>query len=239
MISVIIPSYQSAKTIIQCLDRVLVQSGVEIEVIVVDDGSTDDTLTLLQPFRDRVTIISQDHRGAAAARNAGAKIARGQYLFFCDSDVILEMKALNLLLNSLNKNPDATYAYCPFKFGGRLMNAVQFEALWLKRFNYISTMSLIRREAFPGFDEALKRFQDWDLWLTMLDHNQRGVLCPQPLFQALAKPGISSSQTDRSEAELEVRIKHKLVVPNPWQRILWRLGFWLHTIRTARNLNRF
>jgi len=230
MISVIIPTYQCARTIFQCLERLLLQRGAEFEIIIVDDGSTDDTLSLLGPYRDRVSVLSQDHRGASAARNAGARIAHGRYLFFCDADVILEPNALAIMLETLTNNPQSAYVYCPFKFGRRLMNSVRFNAEWLRRFNYISTMSLIRQPDFPGFDESLKRFQDWDLWLTLLKRGKTGTLTPKPLFQTLDRPGISGSRIGQAEAELIIRIKHKLTVPSFGQRIVWRIGFALYTI---------
>lgn len=229
MISVIVPTYQCARTIVQCLERLLLQRGVEFETIIVDDGSTDDTLSVLRSYRDRVNVLSQDHRGASASRNAGARVARGQYLFFCDADVILEPNALALMLDTLNNNPESAYAYCPFKFSRRLMNSVKFNAEWLRRINYISTMSLIRQPDFPGFDESLKRFQDWDLWLTLLKRGKTGTLIPKPLFQTLDRPGISGSKAGQAEAELIIRIKHGLTVPGFWQRIVWRIGFALYT----------
>lgn len=229
MISVIVPTYQCAHTIIQCVERLLLQRGVETEIIIVDDGSTDDTLSLLRPYRERLCLIAQEHRGAASARNAGARVARGQYLFFCDADVILEPEALSLMLKALINNDHAAYAYCAFRFGNRVMNAVKFSDYWLQRINYISTMSLIRRNDFTWFDETLRRFQDWDLWLTLLKRGRIGVWVPRPLFQALDRPGISSSKIGRNDAELVIRIKHGLAVPSPWLRISWRIGFGLYT----------
>ncbi len=223
MISVIIPAYQSSRTIVACLESVLGQHQVDLEIIVVDDGSTDDTLALLAAYHDRITLLTREHSGAAAARNAGAKIAKGEYFFFCDSDVILEPRALNTLERALQKHREVSYAYCSFRFDARLMRGVPFHPQWLRRMNYISTMSLIRAVDFPGFDESLERFQDWDLWLTLLGAGKIGVLVPDVLFRTIPRKGISSKADTLRVSEHVVRAKHQLPEPTRLERWRWKL----------------
>ena len=94
---------------------------------------------------------------------------------------------------ALKNNPQAAYAYCSFKFGWKKFTGRTFNAAALRQNNYIHTSALIRRECFPGFDEQLKRFQDWDLWLTMLKGGHVGVFVPEILFQAcVTRRGISA-----------------------------------------------
>ncbi|MCS7063994.1 MAG: glycosyltransferase family 2 protein, partial [Methylacidiphilales bacterium] len=84
--SVIIPTYNRAPLLKQTLDSVLNQSFLDYEIIIVDDGSTDDTWQYLQSLRVKVTYYRQDNKGPAAARNLGAQHASGDYLAFLDSD---------------------------------------------------------------------------------------------------------------------------------------------------------
>ncbi len=233
MISVIIPLYNKRKTIIGTINSILNQSYKDLEIIVVDDGSTDGSLGVVASLSEgvaisqttgsprldyqarddsRIKIISGlGHFGGNWARNYGAHLAQGEYLFFCDADIILKKDAFQKLLAALEaaasfKEGDApsyptfskggsggvAYAYCSFRLGWKKMPSRLFDAEQLKKCNYISTMSLIRRKDFSGFDENIKKFQDWDLWLTMLRQGKRGVFVPQVLFTALpTKIGIS------------------------------------------------
>lgn len=92
-VSVIIPVYNAENYLKQCMDSVLGQTLKEIEIICVDDGSTDSSVKILKDYADydgRVTIISQENKGAGAARNEGLKAARGEYLSFLDADDFFE-----------------------------------------------------------------------------------------------------------------------------------------------------
>jgi glycosyltransferase involved in cell wall biosynthesis len=196
MISVIIPLYNKKKTIKKTIESILSQSYKDLEIIIVDDGSIDGGADAAQnctlPDPVPLKIIKISHSGAPTARNYGAHLAQGEYLFFCDADIILKKDALQKLLAALTENKNAAYAYCSFQLGWKKMPSRPFDAEALKKQNYISTMSLIRRNDFPGFDESLKKFQDWDLWLAMLAQGKRGVFIPQVLFTALpGKIGIS------------------------------------------------
>jgi hypothetical protein len=86
LFSVVIPTYNRDALVAATLDSVFAQQCTDYEVIVVDDGSTDGTLERVAAFGDRVRMLRQDHRGCAAARNLGAREARGEYLAFLDSD---------------------------------------------------------------------------------------------------------------------------------------------------------
>lgn len=85
-VSIIIPTYNRSEMIVECLESVFSQTYADYEVIVVDDGSTDNTEAALKPFLDRITYIKHENKGNAAARNSGLAIAKGQLIAFLDSD---------------------------------------------------------------------------------------------------------------------------------------------------------
>ncbi len=181
LVSVIIPTYQHADALPECLNSVLAQTYPNIEVIVVDDGSTDNTQEVLSKFKDQILIITQENKGPNPARNRGWKEAKGEYLIFCDADVIMKPQMLEKLLDALQKGQTASFAYCPFKFGWKTFKGIEFDPGILKKKNYIHTSSLVRAKDFPGFDEQIKRLQDWDVWLTMVAQGRKGVLVNEVL----------------------------------------------------------
>ncbi|MFA6524688.1 MAG: glycosyltransferase family A protein [Patescibacteria group bacterium] len=182
MISIIIPTYQHGHVLKQCLDSLFAETYKDFEVIVVNDGSTDNTLNLLEHYQNRITVINQKNSGANIARNNGAKIAKGEYLLFCDADIVANHNMLREMKNALDENQQAAYAYSDFMWGAKVFRLLPFNQEELRKKNYIHTSSLIRREYFPGFDETINRFQDWDLWLTMLKSGHTGIYIPKILF---------------------------------------------------------
>jgi len=192
LISVIIPVYRHSAELKKTLASVCGQSYAPIEIIVVDDGnypainiSSDDSAV-------RVLCVRQDHAGASAARNRGFREAKGEYVIFWDADIVGEPDMLSKMHNALQQHPQASYAYSNFYFGMKAMPARVFSADTLRRVNYITSTSLIRREHFIPWDETIKKFQDWDLWLTMAADGYSGVWIPEYLFRIYPRrAGIS------------------------------------------------
>ena len=211
-ISAIIPCYNHASSIGRCLESVLAQTYQDVEVVVVDDGSTDGLEAALRPYQGRFRFVRQENRGGPAARNRGFRESSGELVLFSDADIIWSKDAFARMAQALEAHPEAAYAYASFKFGWKTFRAWPFDAERLKRFNYIPTGSLIRRERFPGFDESLKRFQDWDLWLTMLERGDIGVWIPRSLCRVLIKRGGISNWLP------------KIVYRVPWARLGWKPG---------------
>ena len=114
-------------------------------------------------------------------------------MIFLDADAVLTPDTLRQLSEALDAHVEAAYAFCDFTFGWKRFKTGPFDAERLKRRNMIHTGALIRREAFPGFDESIKRFQDWDLWLTMLGQGRTGVHVPGlVMHMRVERKGISS-----------------------------------------------
>lgn len=158
-----------------------------------------------------VVVVYDEGKGANWARNRGAELARGDLFLFSDNDIIWEPDALKILSEALDKSDFAGYAYGWYTIDGFAYCQQEFDSELLRKKNYISTMSLIYRNLFVGFDENLKRLQDWDLWLTLLEHSVEGVYCQKKIFSTEKRAGISSGlEISWSEAERLVREKHGL-----------------------------
>ncbi len=115
-VSIIIPVYNVEKYLKECLNSVVNQTLKEIEIICVDDGSTDNSLSILEEYAkkdNRINLLKQENSGAGAARNKGLDSARGEYIYFLDSDDFLELNAIEILYNQIAKNQADI---CFFKF---------------------------------------------------------------------------------------------------------------------------
>ena len=200
MISIIIPVYNQAQKLVKTLASIDQQTYQDYEVIIVNDGSRDQVDRVFANYyknldtENKYLFISQNNQGAPAARNRGAQEAHGEYLFFCDADAVIEPGALEIMLATLNSNPTASYAYPSFNWGKKLFKVGDLNPEKLKQSPCIHTMALIRRADFPaaGWDVNIKKLQDWDLWLTMLEQGHIGIWIPQVLF-TVAPGGIISS----------------------------------------------
>lgn len=203
LISVVIPVFNHANTLADCLATVGVQARTQsLELIIVNDGSTDNfhgTLKdILNKYPDikalKPTVIDQPNLGAPAARNRGFKEVHGEYMIFVDADTICSPQMIETMKVALEKNEQASYAYSQFRFGWKKIKSHIFDTELLKQINYIDVTSLIRTRDFVSFDESIKRFQDWDIWLTMLEQNKTGVFVPQILYKKIVhgRKGISS-----------------------------------------------
>lgn len=159
-----------------------------------------------------ITVIDRKKEGAPACRNRGAKKAKGEFLLFSDNDLEWDKDALLVLYKTLSEDPKASYSYGSYTLDGKLIGNREFSTHDLWKWNYISTMSLIRKEDFPGFDPKLKKFQDWDLWLTMLEAGKVGKYCGQCVFSTKQREGITYGKDaiDPTEARDIVMAKHSI-----------------------------
>ena len=126
MISIIIPTFQHGELIKECLDALYAQTYGDFEIIVINDGSTDNTATVLENYDRPIKVISQQNAGANAARNKGYREAHGEYLLFCDADVITNPDMLSKMKVALDNNQNAAYSYCDFMWGAKAFNLFPF-----------------------------------------------------------------------------------------------------------------
>lgn len=165
-------------------------------------------------------IIEDQEGGACEKRNSGAAKALQHYLFFADDDSILLPGALREMMNALEADPKASFAYSdtkmvlyegvPYPNAPGIRRAQPWNPRSLRNGNYVETMSLMHRDVFPGFDPSIQRFQDWDLWLTLAEAGHRGVYIPKVLFELHHFDiGISAS-VPFEPALAKIKRKHKL-----------------------------
>jgi len=220
LISVVIPSYNCSEFIEDCINSVYSQTYNFVEIIVVDDGSkkeeAEKTRSIISSLKSEknklITLIEHsENKGASAARNTGAKLANGEFLFFLDSDTFLKQNALESMLNALHSHYECSYAYCKFKWGSKIVQGSPFNKERLMRCNFASMMSLLRAIDFPecGLDESLPRYQDWDLWLMLLKENKIGVWIEDCLFESVMRENSISTGGSISDKEARKMLAKK------------------------------
>lgn len=191
LVSIVMPVYNRKNAFLKALLSIHEQTYTNYELIVVDDGSTEFSVVEMElPLE--ATIISQNNKGAQAARNAGRKIATGEYIIFWDADTIANDEFLEKMVHMLEVNPEASYVYCNFVWGKKKFASEKFDAEKLKKTNYITMTTLIRREHVLPLDESIRKFQDWDLWLTLLEEGHKGIWIDEYLLNVITGGTISS-----------------------------------------------
>ena len=184
LVSIVLPTYNRAYLLKRAIQSVLNQTYRNFELIVVDDGSTDNTKEVVEDFHDkRIRYVAHEkRRGANAARNTGIKLAEGEYVAFQDDDDIWLPRKLEIqirVFQSSSRNIGVVYTGCwriDYKrrkvFYLPSMKKSQIEGYIYSNIlkeNFIpTTTAVIKRECFQHsgfFDENLPRLQEWDLWI--------------------------------------------------------------------------
>ncbi|MBM3703409.1 MAG: glycosyltransferase family 2 protein, partial [Actinobacteria bacterium] len=135
LVSVIIPTYNRDKYITLAIDSVLNQTFKDYEIIVIDDGSTDNTQIVLKPYRDKIIYIYQKNSGVSAARNAGIRIAKGEWLAFLDSDDEWQPTYLTSQMSRVKEIPEAVMHVTNsimMENDGRMINTFEKKGLSFK-----------------------------------------------------------------------------------------------------------
>jgi glycosyltransferase involved in cell wall biosynthesis len=186
VVTVIIPTYNRSGSIVQAIDSVLAQTHGQCEIIVVDDGSSDDTGATLAPYLERISYIYQENRGRSAARNVGIERATGEYVAFLDSDDAFLPEKLESQVRFLLRNPgvDVVYGNGYLADDRGISGPLPRDLVTPVHSNEPMEvlLALIRRSLFPPcfalfrrtsldrgvrFDEELHVLEDWDLCLRL------------------------------------------------------------------------
>jgi glycosyltransferase involved in cell wall biosynthesis len=191
-VSVIVPCYNSARLVRETAASLAAQTLRELEVIFVDDGSTDDTPAVLEeliaPHGDRMTICSQPNAGVAAARNRGIAIARGEYILPVDSDDLIAPHMIETCARILDEQREIAIVFTDRQDFGELEGvfpAGNFALERLKYFNQIAYCSMFRRvvwEQIGGYRSNVDGFDDWDFWIAAAARGFCGRHIAEPLL---------------------------------------------------------
>jgi len=230
-ISVVIPAFNAAPWIREAIGSALAQTIAPLEVIVVDDGSTDETATLLAAYGTRIRTITQPNQGVAAARNAGIAAACGEWIAFLDADDVWDRRKLELQLQALQSDSSiglfgtATFAWplsqpctCDRAID-RMMPLARITRDTLAVKNYLTTSSILVRhdvvKSVGAFDTALCGPEDHDYWLRCADFTRIAILMV-PLTGYRAVSGSLSTRAPAMEAGMR-RILSKLEARDFWR----------------------
>ncbi len=237
LVSVIIPCYNYGKYVTEAVQSVLNQLYKNIEIIVVDDGSTDDyTRKVLNKLdHPRVRVVHQRNQGLAQTRNNGAMVAKGKYLLFLDADDMLDEKAIPLMLHQLKRNPDVHFVYSHYRCFGDEAHVWccnrfnPYDQLWN---NHISVCILIDKDVFDTSrkyaPEMKYGYEDWEYALWLSTHGYKGRLVPVPVFRH-RRHGITMTHTadqkKRDTFKIMVNLDPDIYNPSTVRelKLRWRL----------------
>lgn len=188
-VAIVIASYNYARFLPEAIESALAQTHRPAEVVVVDDGSTDDSLAVARRFP--VRVIAQHNQGLSAARNAGGATVRSDYLMFLDADDILEPTYVERCLQALTAAPPhVAYAYTQMSLFGYetgIFESRPFDRRALPRGNYVNAAALMRRgvyDAVGGYDRSWSvAHEDYELYMRLLSRGYEGVFVPEPLLR--------------------------------------------------------
>ncbi|MCI0519979.1 MAG: glycosyltransferase [Chloroflexi bacterium] len=234
-VSVIIPAYNQGAYLPQAIQSVLNQSHVDFEVVVVDDGSTDDTREVAQRFNDnRVRYVYQENRGLSAARNTGMRNSSAPYLTFLDSDDLFLAEKLNLLGAALDDDPAAGFAAgqaIPVDENGDQAGDIfatpppsPAERLLLGNPLHVGSVMLRRdwQERVGFFDESLRSYEDWDMWLRLAQAGCKMIWVDRPVslyrFHTAQMTRIGGQMTRATFAVLD-KVYAQPELPPSWQAL--------------------
>jgi len=243
MLSFIIPVHNPDYAVFKrCLKSLKDQSLRDWEAVIVFDGYDEQAKIIAETVQIKnLTIIDKNHEGVQQARNYGAKHAKGEYLCFWDCDCLIEPEASGVWIDTFKKQPDIGFIYSGYKFLDEkgAISSEPFDPWLLNCGNYISTCFPMRKELFPGFDEALKSLHDWDLWLTIVKRGGKGMFIPGFAFStAYPTPENISGKNCTADVWLDrvkaVKIKHGI----PDRKVcVSSLGYKHEGIKLAKTLN--
>ena len=214
IVTVIVPAYNYANFIGECLDSVLSQTFKNWECIVIDNGSTDNTQEIVKSYSNkdgRIKYHYTNQKGVSLARNLAVSLSHGTYLLPLDADDKIDPTYLEKAVNIMNQNPEISLVYC---------NAILFGSVnkkWiLPDFNYkamliensIFCSALIKKNEFlavNGYNvNMVEGFEDWDFWIKYLANNKKVYKLNDILFYYRIKQHSRNSVLD-TEKQLRLR----------------------------------
>ena len=219
LVSVIIPIYNYGNQFEKTLQSVFESSYKNLEIIIVNDGSTDEYISLKLKSIDHsnIRIINQTNFGPSSARNNGIKMSKGDFILPLDGDDKILPEYIQSCVTILKNNENISPVYCDTHHIGEIQGVEQRPEWSMERLikgPFIVNCSMFHRKAFDicdGYDSELKGWEDYDLWIRMGINGYVGKRIPKPLFVYFhhEKDGTVSTDANKNQTELYNKIINK------------------------------
>ncbi len=213
MISIIIPSFNQQEYLSDAIDSALAQT-IPCEIIVVDDGSTDNSLAIARRYGNKIKVISQVNKGLASARNTGIMNMTGDFLLPLDADDILKENAVEKIQEVIDKDPRADIIAPSFKTFGTTnqeviiqdTNVMQF--LYANRIGYFSAIRKSKLLEIGGYSPRMTwGYEDYHLWINLLNRGAKLVTMKDILVLYRTKENSMITTADAHREELMAQIQ--------------------------------
>ena len=226
-VSVIIPTYNRGNFIVSTIESVLSQSYRDFEVIVVDDGSTDDTRAQLEKFNHQIKYLYQQNQGVSATRNTGIRLAQGEYIAFLDSDDLWLADKLMIQTQILDNDPGIglTYSRVVIQDENGIVRGMKpqkpsgsnFQELLEQGGDYPTSTVMVKKICFNQaglFDEQFSILEDFDMWLRISRNYRTFAFTEKPL--AIYRRHSENSILDELKVyEFQVKLYQKILANFP------------------------
>lgn len=234
-VSVVIPCYNSARTVVEAVESALNQTYPSVEVVVVDDGSTDDSVARLADYRDRIVLVQQVNRGLSAARNAGVDACTGEFVTLLDADDVLLPDCLAKRVEIMRASAEMGLVAGWFREidadGTAIERVPELRKVWTEapfrqavRRNWGPPVGwTFRRDAYyriGGFDPLLRSCEDWDFVIRMASRYQIGYDETVQVLYRKSSGQMSSHHHTMLDAAAKVHQKNRA-----WAKS--RLSYWV------------
>ncbi len=244
LVSIIVPTYNYVAYIRGAVESALAQTYRPVEIIVVDDGSTDNIKEVLSDYiaSDKINYIYQENKGLAGARNTGINASRGDYICFLDSDDLIHEKKTEIQVKSLEENPEYGVAFSDFSYirDHDLSSLIPANVKYSGELNFSKIISgeymvihaaLIRREVFERvgyFDESLRKCEDYDFWLRIAMKGIRFLFIDQVLaYYRLHEGQMVQDKIGVFRTNVEVINRYREYDRKSAEMALGKYGIWL------------
>ncbi len=219
LVTVVIPCYRQARFLREAMESVVVQSYPRWEMIVVNDGSPDDTSAVVQAFAAKhpsrpIRLIEQDNRGLSAARNAGCAEARGDLLVPLDADDRIAPTFIERCSQELHQNPGIGFIYTHMRRFGEINDVYELPEFSAHSIvhedNTASVCALMRKRMWKdvgGYNESMREgYEDWDFWVGCIEKGWKGLRVPEPLFEYRVRAASMIHEANARRSRLIARI---------------------------------
>lgn len=246
-LSVIIPCFNHGEFLLEAVSSVTSMNRDDVELIVVDDGSTDERtrkeMDSLVP--QGIHVIRQQNKGLPAARNAGIRASQAEYIFPLDADDRALPSFVERAIRIFEASPKVGVIYGDVQFIGTRTErwaAGPFEPLRLLQSNYIASSAVFRRTVWEqngGYDERMRQgFEDWEFWISAYEHGWQFAYIPEPLFEYRqhGPSMLTEALKVKDQVAQYVAAKHGALYGREWRLLAFEHDSGKATFRNLRRI---